>query len=222
MGETSNAAVQSLGAPGQAHSASYHDSVFEQFSDDDAAALIAEYPLAWVRPEGSGGEDASLLPLLAARGEAGRITHLIGHLARSNPLAQRLVAEPKALILFQGPQAYVSPAIVGRRNWAPTWNFAQLRIAGEVVFQAAADDALALLVDTMEAPQGNPWRVEETGPRYRAMERSIAAFHVEVLTISGRFKLGQDEKPEDLGAIIANHSDSALVRWMKRFNQGRY
>ena len=200
----------------------YHESVFERFGDDDAAALIEEYPLAWVRPAGGGAHDASLLPLLAARDEAGKITHLIGHMARTNPLAQSLVEEPRALIFFQGPQAYVSPAMVGRRNWAPTWNFAQLRIAAEIVFQPTADGALALLVDTMEAGQENPWRVEETGPRYRAMERSIIAFDARIMSISGRFKLGQDEKPEDLRAILDNHADAALVRWMKRFNEGRY
>lgn len=199
----------------------YRSSVFEKFSNDDAADLIAEYPLAWVCPR-SGGEEASLLPLLAERDEAGAITRLIGHMARTNPLRQRLIDEPRALILFQGPQAYVSPAVVGRRNWAPTWNFAQLRIETEIVFHDSGDFALALLVDTMERGRAHPWRVEETGPRYRQMEQSIIAFDANLVSLHGRFKLGQDETPETLKAICANHSDAALVRWMKRFNEGRY
>jgi transcriptional regulator len=195
--------------------------VFEDFSNDDAADLIAEYPLAWLYSR-SGGEEASLLPLLADRDQGGTITRLIGHMARTNPLHQRLAEEPRALILFQGPQAYVSPAIVGRRDWAPTWNFAQLRIDAEIVFHETGDEALSLLVDTMEEGQEHPWRVEEIGKRYRQMERSIIGFDANVLSLHGRFKLGQDETAETLKAICANHPDQALVRWMKRFNEGRY
>jgi len=207
------------------HSAtsSYRSSVFERFSADDAAALIAEYPLAWVLPRGRAVEEGTLLPLLAERDEDGHIVRLIGHMARSNPLWGRLHGDPAASILFQGPQGYVSPETVGRRDWVPTWNFAQLRIEANVAFHLdGGDAALALLVDAMEQGRSNPWRVEETGPRYAQMVNSIIAFDASVISLRGRFKLGQDESPETLKAIVDNHPDAALVRWMKRFNEGRY
>lgn len=201
----------------------YKTSIFERFEADDAAALIAEYPLAWLCPCGSGQEDATLLPLLAEGDAGGRITRLIGHMARTNPLWPRLLADPAALILFQGPQAYISPAVVGRRDWVPTWNFAQLRVEARIAFQPdKGDAALAMIVEAMERAQPDPWRIEETGPRYGRMVQSIIAFEAHVTSIRGRFKLGQDETPETLRSILANHPDAALVRWMKRFNQGRY
>ena len=38
---------------------------------------------------------------------------LRGHVARANPLWRRLADDPEVLVVFQGPQAYVSP------NWYP-------------------------------------------------------------------------------------------------------
>lgn len=203
------------------HSA-YRTSIFEQFEENDAADLIAEYPLAWLCPMGA-GELATQLPLIAERDPSGSITRLIGHMARTNPLWPKLAAERNALVLFQGPQAYVSPATVGRRNWVPTWNYAQLRIKGQIRFLPdRGDAALSLLVDTMERSQPEPWHVAETGKRYGQMIQSIIAFDVDILSLTGRFKLGQDETSETLRAILANHPDAGLVRWMKRFNKERW
>lgn len=199
----------------------YQTSIFEQFEEDDAADLIAEYPLAWLCPTGA-GELATQLPLIAERAPSGRIKRLIGHMARTNPLWPTLVAEPNALVLFQGPQGYVSPATAGKRNWVPTWNYAQLRIVAQIRFLPdRGDEALALLVDAMELCRPEPWNVAETGPRYGRMVQSIIAFDVDVISLTGRFKLGQDETAETLRAILANHPDAGLVRWMKRFNKER-
>lgn len=196
--------------------------MFETFTNRDVVDLIAEYPLAWVCARGGKADHASLLPLLAETGEDGRVTRLIGHMARRNPLWAELERDPAALILFQGPQAYVSPSVVGQRDWVPTWNYAQLRIEADIRFlPSGGDAALELLVDAMESSQEDPWRVEETGPRYRGMEQRIIAFDADVTVLRGRFKLGQDETPETLRSIVANHPDSALVRWIRRFNEGR-
>jgi transcriptional regulator len=195
---------------------------FENHDGQDAADLIAEYPLAWVSAAGAQASLASLLPLLAERDAEGRVTALIGHMARRNPLYAALSADPRALILFQGPQSYVSPDMAGDRAWVPTWIFAQLSIETELRFlPEGGDAALEALVNAMEAGRAEPWAVAETGPRYRAMEQMIIAFRAEVRTLRGRFKLGQDETPDVLQKIVAHLSDPALVRWVRRMNKGR-
>lgn len=197
-------------------------SLFEVYEPADVLDLIREYPLAWVTARGGDAQHASLLPLLAETDANGRLVRLVGHMARRNPLVGALTADPHALILFNGPQAYVSPSLVGERAWVPTWNYAQVRIEGELIFEPEGGDAaLAMLVDAMEAGRAEPWHVEETGARYRSMEQAIIAFRVHVGTVRGRFKLGQDERHEVLRAIIANHPDAALVRWMERFGRRR-
>ena len=194
---------------------------FERFGAGDVRALIAEYPLAWVCARNDAAP-ATLLPLIGEYDAAGRLTALIGHLGRRNALVPALTEAPDALILFRGPDGYISPEMVGRRDWAPTWNYAQLTIEARITFTARATAAAVLtLVEAMEADRETPWRPQELGDRRAAMERQIIGFRAEVLKLSGRFKLGQDETPETVRAIIDAVRDPELAAWMRRFNAGR-
>ena len=74
---------------------------FEPRRADDPARLIAAYPLGWLV---SGNFNASPLPLLAETGADGAVVSLFGHCARSNPLVADFRADPKGLILFNGPK----------------------------------------------------------------------------------------------------------------------
>lgn len=197
-------------------------SPFERYEDGDVADLIRDYPLAWVAARTPDGAPASLLPLVAERDTAGRVTALVGHIARHNALYGALAGEGRALILFQGPQGYISPTFVSDRTWAPTWNYAQIQIEAELSFEPdGGDAALAALVEAMEEGRPNRWHISEMGPRYRRMEPMIIAFRARVEELKARFKLGQDERPEILREILANLSDPVLAAWMRRFNPGR-
>ncbi|RYY28525.1 MAG: FMN-binding negative transcriptional regulator [Sphingomonadales bacterium] len=197
-------------------------SLFERFNHDDVRALIAEYPLAWVCAGDPGGPEASLLPLIGVYGADGELTELIGHLARTNPLYAALRDDPRALLLFRGPAAYVSPEHAGRRDWAPTWNYAQLVVGAELIFDAdETEAALDVLIDAVESERSDPWHSGELGERYHGMLGAIIGFRARVTDLRGKFKLGQDERPETLQAILASHPDAEMCRWMRRFNEGR-
>jgi transcriptional regulator len=195
---------------------------FDSYSDHDVTALIDEYPLAWVCPSGTEPALPALLPLLIETDAEARPVALIGHMARRNPLVGALQANPDMLALFTGPQAYVSPAMVTDSGWAPTWNYAQLRIAAKVDFRPdGGGAAIQQLIDAMERDRPTGWTTAAMGERYAPMVGAIIAFRAEIVRIEGRFKLGQDEKPERLHEILDRHPDAALVRWMRRFNPGR-
>lgn len=195
---------------------------FERYSDADVQALIVEYPLAWVSAAAS-PVVASLLPLIGEVDGEGRLVTLIGHCGRSNPLHAALAADPRAVLLFRGPQGYVSPEHAGRRDWGPTWNYAQLMIEAEIHFDSGlTEESLDVLADAVEAGRPAPWRKEELGPRYAGMLDLIIGFRAQVTSLQGRFKLGQDERPETLRAILATHPDAELRRWIERFNPGRF
>lgn len=196
--------------------------LFERFGNADVRALVEAYPLAWVCGGGATPIDASLLPLIGVFDDAGRLVELIGHLMRSNPLYTALSEEPCATILFAGPQVYVSPEHAGRRDWAPTWNYAQVRVGAEIEFSSALTEmSLRVLIDAMEAGRPEPWGVEELGPRYRAMLDRIIGFRARVTSMSGKFKLGQDEDSQTLNAILDTLPDGDMTAWMRRFNRGR-
>ncbi|HEY0624076.1 FMN-binding negative transcriptional regulator [Sphingomonas sp.] len=196
--------------------------LFERFDAADVRALVEGYPLAWVCGGGAGATEASLLPLIGVYDGEGRLIELIGHLMRSNPLHHALREDPRATILFSGPDAYVSPEHAGRRDWAPTWNYAQVKIGAEVAFdEALTETSLKVLIDAMEAGRAAPWSIGELGPRYTGMLTRIIGFRARVTGLSGKFKLGQDEDGATLRAILGALPDADSVAWMKRFNRGR-
>lgn len=194
-----------------------------QGAPDDVIALIDEFPLAWVTPRNDEtARVATLLPLLARTDAEGRVVSLLGHMARRNPLYAALTNESSAAILFTGPQAYVSPALVSTRTWAPTWNYAQVRIEAEIRFRPdLGHEALEQLTRTLEARHSSGWSPRDVGPRYDAMEQAIIAFEADVTSLGAKFKLGQDESDQALGEILANHPDPVLTRWMRRVNADR-
>ncbi len=196
--------------------------LFERFGNADVRALVEGYPLAWVCGGAVAALETSQLPLIGVFDDAGRLVELIGHLMRSNPLHAALSDDPRATILFSGPQTYVSPEHARRRNWAPTWNYAQLTVGAEIAFDGDLTEyALKVLIDAMEAGRAAPWGVEELGPRYYGMLERIIGFRARVTSVSGKFKLGQDEDDATLGAILDTLPDGDMTAWMRRFNHGR-
>lgn len=194
-------------------------SPFEDYGPDDVRDLVAAYPLAWVMARNG---EASLLPLIGVVADDGNLAELIGHFALSNPLRQALAADSRATVLFNGPQGYVSPSHAGRRDWGPTWNYAQIRIDAEITIDAALTaPALDLLIEHVESDKPEPWAAAELGDRYDRLIDRIVGFRARVVSVAGRFKLGQDEDLPTLRNILSNLPDPELVSWMRRFNRVR-
>lgn len=196
--------------------------LFERFDNADVRALIEGFPLAWVCGGHASALEASQLPLIGIFDDDGNLVELIGHLMRSNPLHAALTQDARATILFSGPDAYVSPEHAGRRDWAPTWNYAQLKIGANVTFDDDLTEySLRVLIDAMESGRAAPWDVDELGARYQAMLGRIIGFRATVTSLSGKFKMGQDEAAETLHAIVDALPDAETAEWMRRFNKGR-
>ncbi|EJL31870.1 FMN-binding negative transcriptional regulator [Novosphingobium sp. AP12] len=194
--------------------------LFAAYGPQDVRFLIEQYPLAWVQSCADGDEvQSALLPLVGEYDEQGKLVALIGHMARHNPLHDALRGDHRASILFTGPQGYVSPEHAGLRDWAPTWNYVQLRVAADLHFDdALTGPALEILIDEMERARAVPWSKEELGERYSRLAGAIIGFRAEIRSCAGIFKLGQDERPEVLAHILASHPDPVMVEWMHRFN----
>ncbi|MFT3763808.1 MAG: FMN-binding negative transcriptional regulator [Pseudoxanthomonas sp.] len=183
----------------------------------DIAALVHAYPLAWV--VGGDGPDpaATPLPLLPECDGDGKVIALFGHFARANPQVARLQASPRALLLFQGPQAYIPPRLVSAPQWGPTWNYAVVRFRTRIEFVPDENDrALQQLAAALEAGQPQPWTVARMGPRYAQLREHIIAFRAHVESVEATFKLGQDEAPDTFDEIVAGVDDDALRQWMLR------
>jgi transcriptional regulator len=181
---------------------------FQPGSPQQIRRLIDEYPLAWLVSQDF---DATPLPLLAELDGEGEVASLLGHIAVHNPQYAYLRDNPGALILFTGPQAYMSPNLLSDRDWAPTWNYAVVRMKVTVKFVPEETEcAVARLVAHQESRQQIPWSSHEMGARYDQLVKHIIAFRAEIVSCSPTFKLGQD-----FSELCDNHPDPELGRWMR-------
>ncbi|MBB6425055.1 FMN-binding negative transcriptional regulator [Sphingopyxis sp. JAI128] len=176
----------------------------------DIEQLIADYPLAWLV---SRDFHASPLPLLAETDGGGAVVALFGHCARRNPLVADFTADPRGLVLFNGPAGYVPTSLLSKPDWAPTWNYAVLRFIVEIEFvEGETQDAIERLVSKME---DGAWSTASLGTRYGKMLDQIIAFRAHVRSAEHSFKLGQDESAHGFAEIVAGHSDRTLAVWME-------
>ncbi len=186
--------------------------LFAPSSPADVIRLIAAFPLAWVI-----GSDfqATPLPLMAETDASGAVVALLGHFARRNPQVAGLQANPRALILFQGPQGYISPRMVSKPAWGPTWNYAVARFVVRVEFVPEEIDAgLRAMAVHLESHRPDPWVPTEMGARYADLRRYIIAFRAHVQAAHATFKLGQDEDAATFAEITAALGETPLARWM--------
>jgi transcriptional regulator len=185
---------------------------FSARSHADLVRLIADHPLAWVVSQDF---QATPLPLIAETDVSGSIVSLLGHFARRNPQVAAFQGNPRGLILFQGPQGYISPRLVSKPDWAPTWNYTVVRFEVTVAFAPEETDAaVRCLAGHLERDRRDPWRVEEMGSRYGQLRQHIIAFRARVHATHATFKLGQDEDAGTFEDIVAGLGDAPLASWM--------
>ena len=195
----------------------YQPAHFNESDADTLLALMKAHPLATLIR--SGAElAADILPLEVERiGDGWRVT---GHVARANPLWREADGQP-VLLLFQGPQAYVSP------NWypskfqhgkaVPTWNYTMVQVHGTLRAIEDTEWLRAFVTRLTERHEGGrpvPWHVADAPPDYIAtMLKAIVGIEIEVTRVEGKFKLSQNRSAEDrTGVVLGLESDASLQR----------
>lgn len=150
------------------------------------------------------GFATSYLPweLDAGRGPYGT---LVGHLARYNPQWRVPADGTDALVVFQGPHAYVSPSwYPGKRDdprQVPTWDYLAIEVRGRLV--AFEDEArlyalLTQLTEHNESGRPQRWHVTDAPEDYlRAEMRHIVGIEMRIESLIGRYKLSQNRDAAD-------------------------
>ncbi|OAI39866.1 hypothetical protein AYO38_06740 [bacterium SCGC AG-212-C10] len=185
--------------------------------ESDPAALRAfmrEYNFATLVTAGEGGPMATHLPVLID-GEGSELT-ITGHIARANHQWRDFASGREALIIFQGPHAYISPSLYENRVSVPTWNYAAVHAYGEPQILGSREEREAIVRGLVE--QHDPAYL----PQYESLPSdwvdgrlsAIVAFSLRVVRIEARFKYSQDRTVHDREAIVAalSGSDDSAAR----------
>jgi transcriptional regulator len=131
---------------------------------------------------------------------------LLGHLARPNPQCADL-DRGDALVIFQGPHAYISPSWYSAGPAVPTWNYASVHAYGKasvISDRAWLSDLLRRLSERHEAREPVQWRMQDQPATFLSgMLNGIVGFEIAVTQLDGKFKLSQNRPAIDRPRIIA-------------------
>ena len=137
---------------------------------------------------------------------------LAGHFALANPQA-RMMDDTEVLVIFSGPNAYVSPSLYEEREAVPTWNYMAVHAYGIAkTFTAKLDAAkterlLRETIDVFEPAYAAQW--ETLSETYRnARMRELVGFNVAVSRLEGKFKLSQNRPLHDRQNVAESLSKS--------------
>ena len=171
-------------------------------------ALMRARPFAALISNGASGLYASHMPTVLKESDpCGAIEF---HLARGNPHWKELAEVNEALMIFQGPEGYVTP------NWypskaqhgkvVPTWNFAVVHAYGrpEAVHDAAwLRQHVAELTAQQERDQPRPWAPSDAPDSFiTAMVRGIVGFRLVIARLEGKWKMNQNREPQDRSGVV--------------------
>ena len=168
--------------------------------------LMAAHPLGALVRHGQDGLCADHLPFeIAAPTLDAPFGILRAHVARANPLWRTAGGSDDALVIFQGPHAYITPAWYAEKQRSgkevPTFNYAVVHAHGPL--RAIDDPAwllglVARLTARHEAGLAAPWQVGDAPAGYiDKLLKAIVGIEIPLARLEGKWKMEQKNSLPD-------------------------
>jgi transcriptional regulator len=183
----------------------------DQFRVEDVAemhALMRARPFAALVSATQAGLYGTHLPTVLK--EEGAFGTIECHLSRANPHWKDLAEGSEAMMIFQGPDGYITPnwyatkAATGKA--VPTWNYAIVHAYGRPEVMEEKEWLLrhvTQLSDQQERSEAHPWKVSDAPASYVGVVlRGIVGFRVEITRLEGKWKMSQNRETQDRIAVI--------------------
>lgn len=186
----------------------YVPSAFAEDRIDVLHAAMRDAGLATLVTQTPDGLIASHVPMLLDA-EPAPYGSLIGHLARGNPQAQGATGD--ALVIFHGPDAYVTPSWYATKRATgkvvPTWNYVAIHASGPIRFFDEPNrllDVVTRLTEREESRRAAPWAVSDAPADFvRGMLTGIIGFELPIVRLQGKWKMSQNRPAEDQAGVVA-------------------
>lgn len=144
---------------------------------------------------------------------------LKAHVARANPLWHRHDASKQVLVIFKGPQAYVSPSWYPTKaehgKVVPTWNYIVVQASGHLM-QKDGDPAwlraqLDALTQSQEGKRPAPWQVSDAPADYIAQTmKAIVGIEISIRSLTGKWKVSQNQPALNREGVVRGLSEDAI------------
>ena len=204
----------------------YRPPAFREDRLDVLHALIAAHPLGMIVTHGPAGLEANPVPftLDPSRGAFGTLR---AHMARGNGQRAALEAGNEALVIFQGPQTYITPSWYASKaehgKVVPTWNYVIVQARGVPVLIDDTDwlrTQIGELTDAHETTRTAPWAVDDAPEPYIASQmKGIFGLEIEISRIEGKWKTSQNRPEADRTGVsegLRAEGDGAMAELVDR------
>lgn len=177
----------------------------KRFKVDDEKEIwsfLKQHTFATLVTTDKGRPVATHIPVIVKSNEEEFVVS--GHLAYGNRQWRTLNEDQEALIIFQGPHAYVSSSWYEEQQ-VPTWNYQSVHIYGNVSLQTQDElvDDLKTLLQTYEQHRKHPVLWETLSPELLERElKGIVGFKLTVTDIQAAYKMSQNRNDKDYANII--------------------
>lgn len=134
---------------------------------------------------------------------------LEGHLSIHNPHAEQIKKGKTALVIFQGPNAYVSSSVYTHEN-VPTWNYQAVHIYGtvEILSKDALQAHLSLSVDFFESKRDPKLAYSNfSKSMLESYLNEIIGFRLRAYKTEAAYKMSQNRNEVDYQNIVTDLSE---------------
>jgi transcriptional regulator len=194
----------------------YQPSAFREERLEVLHALIRAHPLATLITAGTDGLIANLVPFTVA--DTGDKGTLRAHVAKANDQINALKAGAETLVVFHGPEAYITPSwYVSKKEHGrvvPTWNYAVVQVRGT---PHVIDDAdwlrtqIRALTSAQENQRSEPWNVSDAPePFIEGLLKAIIGIEIPISTIEGKWKVSQNRPAADRQGVYEGLQSEGL------------
>ncbi len=186
----------------------YRPPHFDETRIDVLHSAIKDHPLGLLIRNGPEGLTADNIPFqIKPHGEFGLLR---AHVARANPLWHELANNDEVLVVFQGPQHYVTPGWYQTKQETgkvvPTWNYVMVQAHGRITIHDNTTflaDQTRALTDEHEAGRKNAWSVDDAPEAFIAAQmRAIVGIEVEITRLIGKWKVSQNRAVTDRQGVV--------------------
>lgn len=192
---------------------------FEQPHTEVMRDLIQARPLATVVTMSSNGIEANHVPLHLSPTD-GQFGTLRGHIARSNLMWRESVLDVETLVVFHGPDSYISPSWYPTKQEygkvVPTWNYAVVHAYGTLKIvddPAWLREHLHALTAQHEMVFPEPWAVSDAPRDFTEnLLGAIVGIEIAITRLNGKWKASQNQPPQNQLGIVNGLKESGGAR----------
>lgn len=183
-------------------------SIFKQDNPEYLHDIIINYPFASLITYSESGLDANHIPFVLQQSKEKNT--LQGHIAKANPVWKNLSNQSEVLVIFNGPNCYISPNHYPTKKEngkaVPTWNYIAVHIKGTLSLIHDPNwnrDMLDKLTSQHESKNENPWSIADAPDNYiQKMLPAIVGLEIEIKSINGQWKLSQNQPEINIQGVI--------------------